>query len=216
MMNYIAGCLLFFFLGLSSAQADYLATQLAATSALSEEEFMEQFSYEQFLKESTARSIEYYEDIARLLDNYNRPAGVFFLQLAEQQLAVEPIDIQNSRQLQQQLQLGQFLVQHEQREFQIASDIVFENLAEELEQGFKKGVLDKSDTEIMAIVEQLKAQEYGVSIPVSDMEKGLHHLQKGNLKYIWSRLWFDHPFLCVLGILGGLVLLYFFIKKIRQ
>lgn len=205
-----------FFLFVIPAKGNDLVIQLAATQELSQEDFLASFPYGQFLAQEKERPVKYYEEVERLLTDYQRPAGPFFLRLAEEQLISEPIDLNDKKQLLDQLHLGQFLVQHEEREFQIASDIVLEHLAEHLEQGFQQGILQKTDAEIMYLVRELKRHEYGVSIPVSDLEKGLHHLREGNLQYIWSRLWFDHPILCVVGITFLFLLLHLLIKKIRK
>ena len=191
------GLFTLFLIMTTTAQANYLETRLLANKDLSDEAFLEAFSYEELLKVPNEKTTKYYEELERLLNDYQRPAAPFFLQLAEQQVSSDPIDYKKQQELLRQLEFGQFLVQRAAREFQIASDVVFEHLAEHIEQGFKQGELDPSDTTILYLVDALKAQEYGVSIPVSDLQKGIHHLKKGNLQYIWSRLWFDHPMLCV-------------------
>ncbi|MGH1336712.1 MAG: hypothetical protein ACRBFS_11335 [Aureispira sp.] len=216
-MKLISYSLLVLFLVITkSVHANDFEKQLLANKALSDEAFLDAFLYKDFLKAVPTKEIKYYEAAERLLKDYQRPVAPFFLQLVEEQLVYEPTDIQNQAQLLDRLALGKFLVERTEREFQIASDVVFEDLAEQLEQGFQKGILQKEDATLMYLVEELKAQEYGVSIPVSDLEKGLYHLKRGNVQYIWSRLWFDHPVLCILGMISALGILYFIIRRIRR
>lgn len=211
-MSFCAG-FIFLFVLVPFAKGNYLHYQLAELQTLSDEAFLEAFPYTQLLEQQEGRQVAFYKDIKQTLETHQRPVAPFFLSLVEQQLAREPIDLNNREQLNQYLELGKFLVQHQERHYNIAADVIFENLAEVIEQGFNNEKLKKTDKEIMIIVEQLKKQEYGVSIPVSNLEKGLHHLSKGNIGYIWSRLWFDHPILCILGIIGLVAALYIIIKK---
>jgi hypothetical protein len=199
-----------------SVWGNYFEATLAAQAALSETAFLAEFPYQQLLQQQPAPSLQEYENWERQLIAQDRPVGAFFLALVEQQVATVPLDVNDLPQLQQRFTLGEFLVAHDERAFQIGSDIIFENLAETLEQGYQQEILDKSNTDYRALVDALKNYEYGVSIPVSDIEKGMHHLKEGNWRYIWSRLWFDHPFLCVLGIAVGLLLLALIINKIKK
>lgn len=198
-----------------SAKGNYLKSYLIESNDLTNENFLDKISFEEIFKLTLSNTTNY-EEIEKLLIDHNRNIDAFFLQLAERKIEIDPTEINNKTNLLDYLDLGEFLIKHDSREFQIASDIILGTLAEKLNKGFKEGDLQKSDQEIMNIVEKLKAHQYGVSVPVSNMEKGIHHLKEGNLNYIWSRLWFDYPILCIIGILILLFVMYYIVKKIKK
>lgn len=185
-----------------------LETHLKETAELEEEAVWEQLDYNQLLGQDITQSAQNYAQLQQLIEQHKRNAGLFFLHFSEQHLQQYPIDYQQKTVLQQYYQLGAFLKAQEGRFFAIANDLIFSNLAEALTKGFKAEKLHKSDAEIMDLVEKLKAEQYGVSIPVSNYEKGIYHLKQGNIGYILNRLWLDHPLLCILGALLGLMSLW--------
>lgn len=198
--------------GVFRVNGHYLEEYLIESQHLTENDFIHGIAFEEVAILTSSNNLTY-EQIETCLTDHHRDPGSFFLQFAEQIIKITPVDINEISNLTQHLTLGKFLAKHERREFKIASDIILGNLADQLNKGFEDGDLAKSNLPIMAIVETLKAYQYGVSIPVSNMEKGLHHLKKGNIGYIWSRLWFDYPYWCILGILTLLILFYYLIKR---
>jgi hypothetical protein len=210
---FVAVLFLFFPLLLS---ANYLEDYTASSTALSSQEFFENIAFDKLLNVPETDQMAYYSEIEKILEAHNRPADTFFLVFSEQYLQQNPVDIKNITSLNKYLSLGQFLIGHESKYYAIAADYVFVTVTDAMTIGFKEETLDKSNDKIMSIVAELKKQQYLVSIPTSNLDKGIHHLKKGNLKYIWSRLWFDYPVLCIVGILLLGFVAYSIFKKIKK
>lgn len=199
---------------IKTAKANYLERYLLESEDWSEDTFLEQISFVEIFKLSP--STMPYKRVEGCLEAQNRNSALFFLELAQHKVEIQPIESNNKSSLVEYLELGAFLIEHEDRLFQIASDVIFVELVEKLNKGFEVGLYEKSDQLIMDIVAQLNTYQYGVSIPISNLEKGVHHIKKGNLKYIWSRLWFDYSFACVAVILLILFGIYRLGKKIKK
>jgi|VirMetMinimDraft_7_1064189.scaffolds.fasta_scaffold70178_2 hypothetical protein len=196
--------------------ANYLEDYVASSKEWSSQEFFEKLSFDRLINVSEVDKVAYYTEIETILNENNRQADTFFLVFSEQYLSQNPVDIKNVASLEACMSLGKFLIGHESKYYAIAADYVFVEVTDAMTIGFENGTLDKSDAAIMSIVAELKKQQYLVSIPTSNLDKGIHHLKKGNLKYIWSRLWFDYPVLCIVGILVLCLAVYLIVKKVKK
>jgi hypothetical protein len=196
--------------------ANYLEDYVASSKEFSSQEFFEKLSFDRLLNTPEIDEVAYYTSIENVLNENNRQADTFFLVFSEQYLKQNPVDIKNIASLEKGLLLGQFLIGHDSKYYAIAADYVFMEVTDAMTIGFEEGTLDKSNDRIMSIVAELKKQQYLVAIPTSNLDKGIHHLKKGNLKYIWSRLWFDHPILCIVGILVLCLAVYLIVKKVKK
>lgn len=197
-------------------RANYLENYVTSSKELSSQEFFERLSFDSLLNVPEKNQVTYYSWIEKVLNENNRQADTFFLVFSEQYLRRNPVDIKNIRSLNEYLLLGEFLVGHESKYYAIAADYIFMAITDAMTIGFEEETLDKSNDSILSIVKELKRQQYLVSIPTSNLDKGIHHLKKGNLKYIWSRLWFDYPFLCIVGILFLCFVIYLILKKVKK
>jgi len=197
-------------------RANYLENYVTLSKELSSQEFFERLSFDSLLNVPEKNQVTYYSWIEKVLNENNRQADTFFLVFSEQYLRRNPVDIKNIRSLNEYLLLGKFLVGHESKYYAIAADYIFMAITDAMTIGFEEETLDKSNDSILSIVKELKKQQYLVSIPTSNLDKGIHHLKKGNLKYIWSRLWFDYPFLCIVGILFLCFVIYLILKKAKK
>lgn len=197
-------------------QANYLEKYISSSVELSSQEFCENIDFDHVLNVPETDQVAYYSEIEKILEAHNRQADTFFLVFSEQYLTKKPVDIKNMTSLKDYLVLGKFLIGHESKYYAIAADYIFVALTDAMTIGFKDATLDKSNDSIMSIVAELKEQQYLVSIPTSNLDKGMHHLKKGNLRYIWSRLWFDYPVLCIVGILLLGFIAYSILKKIKK
>jgi hypothetical protein len=199
----------FFFFGFSnSLKANYLEDYVNSSKDLTPDAFFEGMSYEKVLEEAPVDKLSYYQSIEKLFKDNARSSDFFFLYFCEQLLDINPLKIEDRESMSNRLILGEFALNHDEvtREFEISADMMFSDLASILNKGFKDGKLDKSDAEIMSMVKTLKKHQHGVSIPVSDLEKGIHHLKTGNWGYIMNRLFLDHPFLSYGGCLFLVIL----------
>lgn len=197
-------------------RANDLENYVAASTELSSQEFFEKLSFEKLLDVPETDQLAYYSQIEEVLEQYNRQADTFFLAFSEKYLEKNPVDIKNIKSLDEYLLLGKFLIGHDSKYYAIAADYIFVALTDAMTIGFKEETLDKSNDRILSIVAELKEQQYLVSIPTSNLDKGIHHLKEGNLRYIWSRLWFDYPVLCIVGILFLGFITYLIFKKIKK
>lgn len=197
-------------------RANYLEDYVAASTELSAQEFFEKLSFEQLINVPKTDQVAYYSNIEEVLAEHNRQADTFFLVFSEKYLEKNPVDIKNIESLDEYLLLGKFLIEHETKYYAIAADYIFVALTDAMTIGFKEETLDKSNDRILSIVAELKEQQYLVSIPTSNLDKGIHHLKEGNLRYIWSRLWFDYPVLCIAGILFLGFTAYLIFKKVKK
>jgi hypothetical protein len=197
-------------------RANYLENYVSSSKERSSQVFFEKISFDSILDRSEMDQAAYYSWIETILTENNRQADTFFLVFSEHYLSQNPVDIKKLTSLKEHLLLGKFLVGHESKYYAIAADYVFTGVTDAMTIGFEKGTLDKSDDAILSIVAELKKQQYLVSIPTSNLDKGIHHLKKGNLKYIWSRLWFDYPVLCIVGILSLCFVIYLIFKKVKK
>lgn len=99
-----------------------------------------------------------------------------------------PIDTKNITKLDREVELGVSLMNAEDMSFQILGDILLQALSDSIQNGLNTEYLDKGDSELLAVINKLKAAQYGVSIPVSDKEKLYKNLREGNLNYVFTRL----------------------------
>ena len=197
-------------------RANYLENYVSSSKEWSSQVFFENISFDSLLNVPEVDQEVYYSWIETILKENNRQADTFFLVFSEQYLRRNPVDIKNISSLKEHLLLGKFLVGHASKYYAIAADYVFMGVTDAMTIGFEKETLDKSNDAILSIVAELKQQQYLVSIPTSNLDKGIHHLKKGNFKYIWSRLWFDYPVLCIVGILSLCFVIYLIFKKVKK
>jgi len=195
----------------NNVQANYLEDYINSSKDVETDIFFEGISYEKVLEEAPSDKLSYYQSIEKLFNDNTRSADMFFLHFCERLLDINPLNVEDRVSMKERLILGEFALNHKvvTREYEITADMMFSDLAATLNKGFKDGKLDKSDAEIMVMVEILKKHQHGVSIPVSDLEKGMHHLKTGNWGYIMNRLFLDHPFLSY----GGCLLLVILVVR---
>lgn len=89
--------------------------------------------------------------------------------------------------------------------YETCADRLFSELSELLQQEINAGNYSAEDPKIAQWVGQLKDQQYLLHLEVSDLEKGLHHLEGGNLDYVLDRIWNDHKGKILL-LLGCMIL----------
>ncbi|CAA6812759.1 MAG: Unknown protein [uncultured Aureispira sp.] len=197
-------------------RANYLEEYVAASKGTSAQVFYENLSFDSLLNVPATDQVGYYASIETVLEAHDRQADTFFLVFSEHYLKQNPVDVKDIASLERAVSLGKFLIGKETKYYAIAADYVFTTVTDAMTIGFKEETLDKSNDAILSIVAELKKQQYLVSIPTSNLDKGIHHLKKGNLKYIWSRLWFDYPVLCIVGVLSFCFVIYLMFKKVKK
>ena len=186
---------------------DYIQQQ----AEVDDELFIQNFPYADWM--TTAQD---YAQTKQTLENAQRPSKQFFLFLGETMMQEIPVKDAQPQQLEQLLALGKFASEHSDKEFEITMDMAFSHLTQILNTGLEAGTLDKNDKNIQTMIVVLKQHQYGVTVPVSDTEKGIHHLKNGNWGYLFNRLWLDHPLVLILGLLIGLGIIYKITKKLKK
>jgi hypothetical protein len=76
----------------------------------------------------------------------------------------------------------------ENMNFQILGDVLLQALSDSIQNGLNTESLDKHDLQLLAVIDKLRAAQYGVNIPVSDKEKLQRNLREGNFSYLFTRL----------------------------
>lgn len=98
-----------------------------------------------------------------------------------------PIDTEDIDKLDKEIALGISLMNAENMNFQILGDVLLQALSDSVQNGLDSERLDKKDPELLTIIAQLKAAQYGISIPVSDKEKFIKNIKEGNFDYVFTR-----------------------------
>lgn len=186
---------------------DYIQQQ----TKVSDELFVQNFPFADWIKTS-----QDYAQTKRALENAQRPSKAFFLFLGETMMQAIPATSAKLEQLDQLLALGTFASEHSDKEFEITMDMAFSHLTQILNTGLETGTLDKNDENIQTMIDVLKQHQYGVTVPVSDTEKGIHHLKNGNWEYLFNRIWLDYPLIVILGVLIGFGIIYKITKKLKK
>lgn len=218
-MSKIAiSCAFLFLASVGLLRASPLEAGLTEYAHLDNEAFLAEFSLHSYIPEDKWLDTAYFATVEQKLQKANRPMAQLFLgfceHLLEQQEAL--LNAEHLPNYQRWFEMAEFSLAYEGRFFEISSDMLFSVLAENLQRGIDQEKIDPEAEEVSGLIEALKQRQYGISIPVSNVDKGLHHLEEGNWGYLINRVSTDYPIPFYLGIslFGiGIALLFYRLGK---
>lgn len=202
------------------------ATHCDSTQQLSDKAFLESFPYPLFFEKTNLSDYNSLEQNRLLLDSMGRKGDEFIYTLAEQYTKIHPVNIQDFEATKSLIELGgMYLLTLEKIQpdrhlvYEAIGDDLLSQVAAQVEQGIKKGTLDKHHWQTRYLIERLKTYKLSIDIPMSKWEKLTFNVQKGNWAYLWTRATGRYlKEMMGLSISGLFVLLggIFFLKKRRK
>ncbi len=111
-----------------------------------------------------------------------------------------PVNTNDLPKLAREIELGTDMMNAENMNIQILADMLLQTLSDSVQNGLNNEYLDKKDPELLAVIDQLRAVQYSVSIPVSDKEKFIMNVKQGNFSYVFTRF----KTRCILDCSNGL------------
>lgn len=217
MLKKILLCI-FFYLSLPLLQGAPLEKFIAERAHLSDSSFQAELQLHEHIEPQYWLDSAYFLSLEQQLQAAQRPFGPLFLPFCEQLMAKQDQFLASMEEAAYQdwLAMAEFARAREGRHFEIAADMLFSLLTEALQRGIDEEQLDPHEASVQKVIQALKERQYGVSIPVSDVDKGLHHLEQGNWSYLLNRVSTDYP----IPFYGGLVVLgfalFFVINRFRK
>lgn len=137
---------------------------------------------------------------AQWLDDQNLDSRAHLETLYTVHFGENPVDTKDLPKLSREIALGTDMMNAENMNIQILADMLLQALSDSVQNGLNNEYLDKKDPELLAVVDQLRAVQYSVSIPVSDKEKFIMNVKQGNFDYVFTRF----KTRCILDCSNGL------------
>lgn len=187
-------CFTFLISALSfSAKAMDFIQVADSLKTLPQKEFLNQFPFEQYLEGGTPDDVKLMETHRRYLDSLGLDGDRFIMKLYEEFLKTRPLDFQNAKQINRQLQLGELMSNSEKYMpdsvfvYSALGIMIFSRIADTLEVLINKGEVDKNDFEIRYILARLAENQYAIDISTSNFSKLWKNLKECNCDYIWHK-----------------------------
>lgn len=90
--------------------------------------------------------------------------------------------------LEEAIRKGSELLNHQNASYHILGDAVLSKSAILLELGIRNGDFNPKKENIISLIKLLESNKYFIRIDLTDFQKGIMHLKKGNFNYILDRL----------------------------
>ncbi len=172
------------------------------------------FPFDQFAQEISIFELGQLSAAKKALDGQNLDGGQFLSEYLEYYLRTTPPNLSNTDQIDSLLLLAtQFhgagaVADDPNYWFQTYADRIFTTIAQIIQQHLDKGTLIPEDINTQRWMRYLEYHQYLFRIEISDVEKGLHHMEQGNWSYLMERVWEDHKGKIVFGIILGILGLF--------
>lgn len=189
-------------------------------SAQTNEVFLNQFPYLQYLEEFSIQNLSILEQHRQYLSEQGREGDHFLFKLCESYIQNNPIDLDNLTDTKEKLKIGETFLRMDgvlSSVYPAMGDFLLSTLTEAVQDGIKDKSLNPKEFEIKYLLARLEDNLYAVDVPMSNKEKFLLHAKQGNWNYIWSRVRAryleEFIFLLSIGIITCGLIARFFIKK---
>ena len=172
------------------------------------------FPFDQFAQEVSIFELARLTAAKKALDGQNLDGGRFLSEYLEYYLRTIPPNLSNPDQIDSLLLLGtQFLgagtvAEDPKYWFQTYADRIFTTITEEIQQDLDQGTSTPKDSNVQRWMRYLEHHQYLFRVEISDVEKGLHHIDQGNWSYLMGRVWEDHKGKIVFGLILGILSLF--------
>lgn len=137
---------------------------------------------------------------AHSLDSQNFDTRAHLEKLYSVHFDKSPINTKDLPKLSGEVGLGTDMMNAENMNVQILADMLLQALSDSVQNGLNSEYLDKKNPELLDVIDQLRAAQYSVSIPVSDKEKFIMNVKQGNFSYVFTRF----KTRCILDCSNGL------------
>ncbi len=189
----------------------------------SEKDFLNTFPYQDYLQQFAFGDLELMENHRLLLNKQGRSGDKFLFRLSQSYLIENPVKLDDLEDLKQKVLIGEAFARKAKESEEVAiyellGNILLEAIAIELQKGIREQSVNPHDAEIQNLVTRLRAQQFIINIPKSNLEKLQYHLLQGHWAYLWDRLfkelapWSPFWWLCPL-LLGTIMINH---KRIRD
>jgi len=174
----------------------------------------EAFPFDQFSQAISIFDLAQLTAAKKALDGQNLNGGRFLSEYLEYYLRTTPPSLSDPDQIDSLLLLGtQFLgagavVDDPKYWFQTYADRIFTVITQIIQQHLDEGSLTPENIDTQRWMRYLEYHQYLFRIEISDVEKGLHHMEQGNWSYLMERVWEDHKGKIVFGIILGILGLF--------
>lgn len=97
-------------------------------------------------------------------------------------------DLTDNYSLEEAIRKGSELLNHPNSNYHIFGDAVLSKSAILLEEGIRNGNFNPKKDNVKSLIKLLESNKYYIRIDMTDFEKGIMHLKKGNFNYLFDRL----------------------------
>lgn len=156
--------------------------------------------YKQYASSPGLYDLDSLQKLVVWLDSQSLDSRMHLETLYATHFAAVPIDGKDLLKLDKEVSLGIDLMNAYDMNLQILGDVLLQALSDSIQNGLNIEYLDKKDEALLAVIDKLKTAQYGISIPVSDKEKFIMNIKKGNFDYVFTRF----KTRCILDCSNGL------------
>lgn len=160
---------------------------------LSSEEFIEQFPYKDYLAKYPINNIILLESHRYFLENQNIDSDDFIEALINCHVEMVSFDFIRGDSIKKLIQTSEILSHSKSylpdsvSIYMVASDIIFEAIADTLETMIKEKTLDMDDFNVKYIIQRLIDNQYVIALPPNNWEKFWKYIKEGRWEYIWHK-----------------------------
>lgn len=188
-----------------------------------DEAFLNQFPYLEYLKEFSIKNLNVLEEHRQYLSENGRDGDNFLFNLCETYLEVHPVDPTDLQDTKEKIKIGETFLRLDgvlSSVYPAMGDFLLSMVAEAVQEGIQNEQLNPRQFDVKYLVERLEDNLYVIDIPLSNKAKFLLHAKKGNWGYIWSRVRAryleEFILLLTIGIFVGGFTARFLLKRISN
>lgn len=176
----------------------------------SDSSFMASFPFENYAGALKGQPLSYLVNDILFLKHHNKPFNDFLDEIHAlflKEIDATPKSYENLNQL---VRLGEGLMHLDDisiNSFPAFGDLLLQSISTQLDKGLEEGLYSIEEKDVAYLVRRLKENQFFVSIPVSDWDKGFGHLKRGELGYLFRKVRLKQPILFYATMALGLFLI---------